>query len=130
MASTPVQSDSEKLNAWLRQLVHEGGSDLLLVAGAPPSIRVEASLRELAANRWLETKSKPRFCPLSPRADGLRRLDNLVRSVEESRAPLADFDDALAHERAISKSLGGRTVFDDKPKARTGAKREPQLRLF
>jgi hypothetical protein len=41
-----------------------------------------------------------------------------VRGVEARRAPEADFDATLAHERAISTSIGGRTVFD---------KRQPNL---
>jgi hypothetical protein len=48
------------------------------------------------------------------RADGFRRLDRLTRRVEEERSPLADFSAALDHERKISASLGGRTVFDDR----------------
>jgi hypothetical protein len=44
--------------------------------------------------------------------DGMKRLDRFVRGVEARHAPDADFDAALAHERAISPSLGGRTVFD------------------
>jgi hypothetical protein len=50
----------------------------------------------------------------SERSDGLRRLDRFVRAVEERLAPRADFDAALAHERAISPAHGGRTVFDDR----------------
>ena len=46
--------------------------------------------------------------------EGFRRLDRLTRKVEEERAPLADFDAAIRHERTISSSIGGRTVFDDK----------------
>jgi len=48
------------------------------------------------------------------KADGLRRLDTFVRAVERRLAPRADFTGALEHERAISPSLGGRTVFDDR----------------
>jgi hypothetical protein len=59
----------------------------------------------------------------SDKADGLRRLDKLVRNVEKFHAPVADFDRALKHEKAISASVGGRTVFDDRP-------RDRQLRLF
>ena len=44
--------------------------------------------------------------------DGMQRLDRFVRAIEQRRAPDADFDAALAHERAISPSLDGRTVFD------------------
>src|SRR4051794_12311276 len=42
--------------------------------------------------------------------EGFRRLDGFVRAVESRRQRVADFDAAVAHERAISKSLGGRTV--------------------
>jgi hypothetical protein len=45
---------------------------------------------------------------------GFKRLDRLTRSVEEDRQPFADFDATLEHERRISRSVGGRTVFDDR----------------
>jgi hypothetical protein len=60
---------------------------------------------------------------------GLKRLDGFVRAIEQRLAPMADFDDALAHERALSPSVSGRTVFDDQP----ASKRKPrvgQLNLF
>ncbi len=61
--------------------------------------------------------------------EGFRRLDRLTRTVEEEREPLADFDAAIAHERSISRSIGGRTVFDDKiPSTRSA--QTPQLNLF
>jgi len=59
--------------------------------------------------------------------DGFRRLDKFVRAVESRCEPRADFDAALAHERAISPQLGGRTVFDDAPRRARGA---AQLPLF
>jgi uncharacterized protein len=62
------------------------------------------------------------------KTDGLKRLDELVRAVERRYRPAADFDLALAHERAISPSLNGRTVFDNRPKKRTHL--NPQLSLF
>jgi hypothetical protein len=46
--------------------------------------------------------------------DGFRRLERFVRAVEARRKPEADFDAAIAHEKKISPSLDGRTVFDDK----------------
>jgi hypothetical protein len=46
--------------------------------------------------------------------DGMRRLDRFVRSVEEHHRPEADFEAIVRHQRAISPSLGGRTVFDDR----------------
>ncbi len=48
------------------------------------------------------------------KVEGFRRLDRLTRDVEERCEPLADFDAAIEHERKISASLGGRTVFDDR----------------
>ena len=45
--------------------------------------------------------------------DGIARLDAFTRAIERQRHPQADVDAAIAHERAMSPSLGGRTVFDD-----------------
>jgi hypothetical protein len=47
--------------------------------------------------------------------EGFRRLDRFVRAVETRFDPEADFHAAVAHEEAISPSLDGRSVFDDKP---------------
>jgi hypothetical protein len=62
---------------------------------------------------------------------GLVRLDKFARLVEERLSPDADVDVAIAHERAISRSLGGKTVFDDRTsrsrRHRAGAS---QLELF
>lgn len=44
------------------------------------------------------------------KVDAFRRLDRLTRQVEQGREPLADFEAAVAHERAISPSLDGRTA--------------------
>jgi uncharacterized protein len=55
--------------------------------------------------------------------DGFRRLESFVRAVESELEPRADFDAVIAHEKAISPSLDGRFVFDDKSKQR-------QLSLF
>jgi hypothetical protein len=63
------------------------------------------------------------------KVEGFRRLDQLTRAVEETREPLADFSAAIEHERNISASLDGRTVFDDARLSR----RKPasaQLSLF
>ncbi|HXP08319.1 MAG TPA: DUF763 domain-containing protein [Acidobacteriaceae bacterium] len=63
------------------------------------------------------------------KVDGFKRLDRLTRTVERDHRPAADFDAAVAHERSISASLGGRTVFDDKPPRRR-PNAASQLRLF
>ncbi len=59
--------------------------------------------------------------------DGFKRLDRFVRAVEDRRQPKADFEALVAHETAISPSLDGRSVFDDKPFRRLGSK---QGKLF
>jgi hypothetical protein len=46
--------------------------------------------------------------------DGFRRLDRFVRAIETRLEPQADFDAVIKHEKAISPSLDGRSVFDDK----------------
>jgi hypothetical protein len=61
--------------------------------------------------------------------EGFRRLDRLTRAVEDERQPLADFSAAIAHERNISPSLGGRTVFDDARPSKD-ERHQPQLSLF
>src|SRR5262245_17121149 len=40
--------DTARVEHWLRILAGAGGSDLLLVAGAPPSIRVDGRIQPLA----------------------------------------------------------------------------------
>ncbi len=55
----------------------------------------------------------------SDKREGFARLDRFVRAVETQAQPRADFEAAIAHERAISPSLDGRTV-----------KGPAQLRLF
>lgn len=49
----------------------------------------------------------------SEKLDGFARLDRFVRNIENRAAPQADFRRSLQYERAMSPSLGGRTVFDD-----------------
>jgi uncharacterized protein len=63
------------------------------------------------------------------KAEAFQRLDRLTRAVEQNRDPFANFSAALAHERAISHSVGGRTVFDDRQKTRRSMSPQ-QLLLF
>jgi hypothetical protein len=58
--------------------------------------------------------------------ESFARLDRFVRTIESRYRPEADFDAIVAHEHAISRSLNGRSVFDD----RKAPKRPAQLRLF
>jgi hypothetical protein len=60
--------------------------------------------------------------------DGMARLDRFVHGVETRRSPEADFTATVAHERAISQSIGGRTVFDKSPRhSPNGGSRQPRL---
>jgi hypothetical protein len=66
----------------------------------------------------------------SEKLDGFGRLDRFTRMVEKQGRPKAKLEAALAHERAISHSLNGRTVFDDRKPLTTKKKNEKQLKLF
>ena len=58
----------------------------------------------------------------SEKLHGMKRLDTLTRAVEDGRDPFADVNETIAHERSISRELGGRTVFD--PPSRSGLRRD------
>jgi hypothetical protein len=60
--------------------------------------------------------------------DGFRRLENFVRGVESNLKPEADFAAILTHERSISRSLNGRTVFDDRPRSKRASRFKPSPR--
>ncbi|MEO7191032.1 MAG: DUF763 domain-containing protein [Vicinamibacterales bacterium] len=63
--------------------------------------------------------------------DGFARLDTFARLVEDRLSPGVDVDAAIAHERGLAPSLGGRTVFDDeRPRARRRPSVPAQLDLF
>jgi uncharacterized protein len=61
---------------------------------------------------------------------GFSRLDKFTRTIERTASPEADVNAAIQHERAISPSLGGRTVFDDRRERRATKPRKGQLDLF
>src|SRR5215471_8135556 len=48
--------------------------------------------------------------------EGFKRLDRFVKTVETGLDPIAHFNEVIAHEKEISPSIGGRSVFDDKPR--------------
>jgi hypothetical protein len=67
--------------------------------------------------------------PGDEKSDALKRLERFTRMIETHSKPQADFAAILAHERAISSSLDGRTVFDDS-RRRNLSKRAKQASLF
>jgi hypothetical protein len=62
--------------------------------------------------------------------DGMARLDRFTREIERRLTPVADVEGTIAHERAVSRSLSGRTVFDDSKKTRKPTAPRGQLGLF
>jgi len=72
------------------------------------------------------------------KTDGLKRLDQLVHTIEQRKEPIARFEQVVAHENAISPNLGGRSVFDDRRTRKSISPRNKpnvpspaeQLRLF
>lgn len=52
----------------------------------------------------------------SEKLDSLKRLYNFTWFVENNFEPRADVEKVISYERKISKSLNGRTVFDDRTK--------------
>jgi hypothetical protein len=62
--------------------------------------------------------------------EALRRLNRFARVVETRLAPEADFDPLIAHEHAISPSLGGRSVTNGKAGRRFFVGKDRQQRLF
>jgi uncharacterized protein len=59
----------------------------------------------------------------------LFRLDRFVKIVEDRRQPVAGLAAIVERELAISPSLDGRSVFDDKPR-RNPVRRSQQMSLF
>jgi hypothetical protein len=64
--------------------------------------------------RFLRTSLEAAKVGHTEKLDGFRRLERFARLVENKLKPQADLDALIRHERAISPSLNGRTVFDDK----------------
>jgi hypothetical protein len=61
--------------------------------------------------------------------EAFARLDRFTRAVEREYRPEVDFGAVMAHEHAISRSIGGRTVFDKRrPKGKVA--QSHQLSLF
>ena len=64
------------------------------------------------------------------KVQGFQRLNRFVQAIEKRCEPVANFGKVLAHERSISASLNGRSLFDDLAKARRTAKKPQQIKLF
>src|SRR5258705_5317906 len=58
--------------------------------------------------------------------EGFRRLEQFARAIETKASPEANFHSVIAREKVISRSLGGHSVLDDKPRRN----KPRQARLF
>ena len=94
-----MATETEKLNDWLRQLVNQGGSDLLLVAGVPPSIRVDGKLQRIGNQPLLGTEIEAAILPaLSAHALQLYQ-NSLIADSSYAVRSLGRFRINLHHER-------------------------------
>src|SRR5258706_15464056 len=70
-ACGPVPASSRRLDEWLSELVARGGSDLLLVAGVPPSIRFEGQVQAIGSEKLsgpeIEGAVRPALIPRAVR---------------------------------------------------------------
>ena len=75
---TPARGESQRLEQWLRVLAARNGSDLLLVAGAPPAIRVDSKVIPLAEGPLdgldIEEAVLPALAPHARRQYGQARI--------------------------------------------------------
>ena len=53
-AEAPEAAAMVRPDQWLGALAGRGGSDLLLIAGAPPCVRVQVEVRNWSRARWME----------------------------------------------------------------------------
>jgi twitching motility protein PilT len=74
----PARGESQRLEQWLRVLAARNGSDLLLVAGAPPAIRVDSKVIPLAEGPLdgldIEEAVLPALAPHARRQYGQARI--------------------------------------------------------
>jgi twitching motility protein PilT len=91
-----------RLNGWLEQAVERGASDLMLVAGAPPTIRIDGSLVPLAEGPLGSEEIEETMTPaLAPHARRLYREAGIADSSYRVHE-LGRFRINLHHERGRS----------------------------
>jgi twitching motility protein PilT len=98
-APSATAGDTARLDRWLRLLVSAGGADLLLVPGAPPSIRVDGRVRPLPDGPLDGLEIEEAVLPaLHPHARQVYRADGITDA--SHRLPgVGRFRINLHHER-------------------------------
>jgi twitching motility protein PilT len=75
----PIPGDLTRIERWLRLLASRNGSDLLLIAGAPPSVRVDGRVLPLAEGPLDGVEIEEAVLPaLPPHARRIYRDDHIV----------------------------------------------------
>ncbi len=75
----PMPGDLTRIERWLRLLASRNGSDLLLIAGAPPSVRVDGRVLPLAEGPLDGVEIEEAVLPaLPPHARRIYRDDHIV----------------------------------------------------
>ncbi len=100
LETEPTESESAlRLNRWLEQLVSEKGSDLLLIADAPASIRVEGETRKIESTPLTGPEIEAAVLPaLAPHAAENYRQDQIADASYRVTG-LGRFRINLHHER-------------------------------
>src|SRR5579864_3867177 len=99
---SPQAQDVSKLNHWLEQLVSQAGSDLLLVAGAPASIRVEGKMQPIDTERLTGAQIEAAVLPVLARHAAEEYRQSHIADSSYRTAELGRFRINLHHERGVA----------------------------
>jgi twitching motility protein PilT len=91
--------DSSRLDTWLAELVRRAGSDLLLVAGAPPSVRIDGRILPLPGGPLSGEEIAEAVIPALPRYARVRYRETGIADGSHRVAGLGRFRVNLHHER-------------------------------
>jgi twitching motility protein PilT len=94
-----IGGDTSRLEGWLRQVVQRGGSDLLLVDGAPPSARVEKRIVPIGETTLGGSAIAQAVLPALPRHARETFGRDRIADASFSIAGLGRFRVNLHHER-------------------------------
>ena len=99
LAGVPETAEAVRLDAWLAELVRRSGSDLLLVAGAPPSVRVDGRILPLSGGPLSGEEIEESVVPALPRHARERYRTQGIADASHRVAALGRFRVNLHRER-------------------------------
>ncbi len=92
-------SDATRLNRWLEELVRRSGSDLLLVAGAPPSVRTDGKISPLSEPPLSGDEIEEAVLPALPQHARVLYRENRIADASHRVRGLGRFRINLHRER-------------------------------